>query len=222
MAVRRETLTVMPSNYDGVNSVYNGALLPSNIAKGYTDTSSTTYCQINLVTGAGAETYFYYTFDLSAIPEDAVIVSVSCKAKVYISVTQLAYVEARQAQLCAGTVPKGDPHNVEDSTTVFDLTAGTWTRGELQQAAIRMYAVRGTSSTSIARYFRFYGAELTVEYDVPIPDPLGILDTDLASQLPPWYRQILDYQAICSTEQQRFDALASAIYSVSENSFSTR
>lgn len=219
MAVRRETLTVIPSNYDGVNSVYNGVLLPSNIAKGYTDTSSTTYCQIYLVTGAGAETYFYYQFDLSAIPENATIISVSCKAKIYISVTQAAYIEAATAQLCSGVDTKGSPHNVVDSTAVFNITAGEWTRDELQNAAIRMYAKRGTSSTSIARYFRFYGAELTIEYDVPIPDPLGILDTDLASQLPPWYRQILDYQAICSTEQQRFDALASAIYSVSENFF---
>ena len=34
------------------------------------------------------------------------------------------------------------------------------------------------------------------------------LDTNLLSLLPPWYREVLDYQQICLTEQQQFEALA--------------
>ena len=34
------------------------------------------------------------------------------------------------------------------------------------------------------------------------------LDTSLLSLLPPWYREVLDYQQICLTEQQQFEALA--------------
>ena len=34
------------------------------------------------------------------------------------------------------------------------------------------------------------------------------LDTSLLSLLPPWYREVLDDQQICLTEQQQFEALA--------------
>lgn len=45
------------------------------------------------------------------------------------------------------------------------------------------------------------------------------LDTDMLSLLPPWYREILDYQEICQTEKAQFDALASEITGVAENFF---
>lgn len=45
------------------------------------------------------------------------------------------------------------------------------------------------------------------------------LDTELLAQLPPWYRDILDYQEICRTEKAQFDALAAEINAVSDNFF---
>ena len=45
------------------------------------------------------------------------------------------------------------------------------------------------------------------------------LNIDLLEQLPPWYREVLDYQEICRTEQQEFDALAQEITSVGDNFF---
>lgn len=45
------------------------------------------------------------------------------------------------------------------------------------------------------------------------------LDTDMLSLLPPWYREILDYQEICKTEKAQFDALASEITGVADNFF---
>lgn len=44
-------------------------------------------------------------------------------------------------------------------------------------------------------------------------------DTDLLSLLPPWYREILDYQEICLTEQAQFEALAKEITAVADNFF---
>lgn len=44
-------------------------------------------------------------------------------------------------------------------------------------------------------------------------------DTDLLALLPPWYSQILDYQQICNTESQQFEALASEIVAVADNFF---
>ena len=45
------------------------------------------------------------------------------------------------------------------------------------------------------------------------------LDTDLLSLLPPWYRQILDYQEICQTEETQLEALAQEINAVADNFF---
>ena len=45
------------------------------------------------------------------------------------------------------------------------------------------------------------------------------LDTELCKQLPPWYREVLDYQQICQTETDQFEALAQEITGVAENFF---
>lgn len=45
------------------------------------------------------------------------------------------------------------------------------------------------------------------------------LDTQLLPLLPPWYREILDYQEICQTEQEQFEALATEITAVADNFF---
>lgn len=45
------------------------------------------------------------------------------------------------------------------------------------------------------------------------------LDTQLCQQLPPWYREVLDYQQICQTETAQFEALAQEITGVAENFF---
>ena len=45
------------------------------------------------------------------------------------------------------------------------------------------------------------------------------LDTNLCQQLPPWYREVLDYQQICQTETAQFEALADEIIGVADNFF---
>lgn len=45
------------------------------------------------------------------------------------------------------------------------------------------------------------------------------LDVNLCQQLPPWYREILDYQQICQTETAQFETLAQEITSVADNFF---
>ena len=45
------------------------------------------------------------------------------------------------------------------------------------------------------------------------------LDTELCRQLPPWYREVLDYQQMCQTETARFEALAQEITGIAENFF---
>ena len=45
------------------------------------------------------------------------------------------------------------------------------------------------------------------------------LDYEMLELLPPWYREVLDYQQICQTEQQFFEALAHEINAVADNFF---
>ena len=45
------------------------------------------------------------------------------------------------------------------------------------------------------------------------------LDTGLLDLLPPWYREVLDYQVLCGAEETAFDALAEEIVGVADNFF---
>lgn len=46
-----------------------------------------------------------------------------------------------------------------------------------------------------------------------------VLDTEVCAYLPPWYREILDYQQLCQTEQAQFEALAQELNTVADNFF---
>ena len=158
----QDTITAHPTN---VASDHAYASV-SGTTNGYTDASSTTYATINLTTGSGATTYIYFTFDFSDIPAGATIDSVSCSAKAYINTTNSSRITTRQIQLYSGTTAKGSASTISNSTTAFNMTAGSWTRDELQNARIRLYGVRGTSNTTSTYYFRFYGATFTVNYSI--------------------------------------------------------
>lgn len=117
----QDTLDIHPT---GVDSDYAYASI-SNTSNGYTDSSSTTYATINLTTGSGATTYIYFTFNFSNIPVGATIDSVSCSAKAYINTTNSSRITTRQIQLYTGTTAKGNASTVSNSTTAFNMTAGT-------------------------------------------------------------------------------------------------
>lgn len=137
-----------------------------NRTNGYNDSSNTTYVTINLTTGSGATTYIYFTFDFSDIPQGATINSISCTAKAYISTTNSSRITTRQMQLYSGSSAKGSATTISNSTNAVTMSAGSWTREELQNARIRLYAVRGSSYTTSTYYFRFYGATFSVEYSI--------------------------------------------------------
>lgn len=153
------TVSGHPTSYDSNYSAYS----VSGLDQGNTDSSSTNYATINLTRGSGAETSIYYTFSLN-IPSGVTINSVECTAKCYISNTQGNRIATREVRLYSGSTAKGSAATVSNSTSVFDVTAGTWTAAELNNAKIRIHAVRGTNSTNTDYYFRFYGATITVTY----------------------------------------------------------
>lgn len=162
----QETLRFIPALFDDDNSTYASISSQNPASNGLSDSSSTTYAQFNLVTGSGAETYIYYNFDTSNIPNGATINSVTCTAKAYINTTNNSRITTRQIQLFSGNTAKGSASTISNSTTVITMTPGTWTASELINARIRIYVKRGTSNTSSAYYARMYGATLTVNYSI--------------------------------------------------------
>ena len=150
------------SSYDTEDYSYYNLTNPGNA---YTSATSS-YAQIGLTRGASAETYIYFKWDTSSIPQNAVIDSVSCVARVMINNTTAANVSARQVQMCSGTTLKGSA--ATPTTTAADRTptAGTWTREELNDARLRLFARRGASNTTSNYYFRLYYGKLTVNYTV--------------------------------------------------------
>ena len=163
-----ETITVYPSGY-----INNASASISNITNAYTSTDSTTYAQINLTTGRGALTDVFFTFDLSSIPSNAIIQSVECSVKVLISTTSSNYINTRSMRMYSGNTAKGSGGtSITTSSTVVSLSSDTWTRDELNDCRIRLYVTRGPYSTNTTRYLRFYGANLTVTYSVPVVVPI--------------------------------------------------
>ena len=159
-----DSVTLHPSGYD---SSTLQAYSTSNIGNAYAASSNTTYAQINLTRNASAVTNIDYTFSLPSgtIPSGSTINSVTCTAKCSINNTQSSRITTRTIQLYSGSTAKGSAYTVANSTTAFSITAGSWTLSELQTSIrLKLYAVRGTSSTTSSYYFRFYGADFTINY----------------------------------------------------------
>ena len=148
--------TLNPTNLDD----YHGYQAPTNPENGYAGTDSSNYAQLN-IRGGGA--YMLYTFAVPDIPNDAIINSITCQAKVYISSTSTS-ITNKTIQLYAGTTAKGTATTISTTSgNTVTLTPGTWTAAELKNIKIRMSAeYTGTSN----RYIRFYGANLNISYTI--------------------------------------------------------
>lgn len=165
MASYTESKTLTPAEFISTDysyaSVVSGYAATNPIGKSETSTSM---ARFNLKTGSSAESWVYYRFDTSAIPSDATINSVSCKAKVYINQTNANRINTRTVQMYSGTTAKGSASTMSTSTTALTLTCGTWTRAELNDCRLRLYAKRGTNNTTTTYYMGLYGASVTINY----------------------------------------------------------
>ena len=160
------TISAHPTSYDTTHYSYASINSSYPITNAYTDSSSTTYCQVNWKTGSGAETYVYLKFNFSDIPSGATIKTVTAKAKGYVNTTNSSRVTSRQMQLATGTTLKGSALTISNSTSEQTFSSvGSWTRAELLNAGVRFYVKRGTSNTSSTYNLRMYGATMTVTYE---------------------------------------------------------
>ena len=188
----QENITLYPSSYDATNysyaSVKSSHPLSNPVGK---SSSNNTYAEWNLKTGSNAETYVFYKFDLSSIPSDATIDSVSCTAKGYISTTSFFYINSATMQMYYGTgTAKGSSVSLSTSASEHTISCGTWTRAELNDCRIRIYAKRSTFSASTARTQRFYGATLTVIYTIASGEQFMIKQNGSWIQVSKVYKKI--------------------------------
>ena len=162
---RHETVSATMSNkllssYD--DSDYNYDSL-SNVGNAYTNSTSN-YAQIGLAKGASILSYMYFKWDLSEIPADATINSVTCVCRATVTNTSASNVAGRNVGMFCGDTLKGDYTSITTTATDRTLSVGSWTRAELNDAKIRIAARRGTSNVNTAYYLRMFYAKLTVEY----------------------------------------------------------
>jgi len=157
------SLSAVPNGYSTTYSSYSTV---SNATRANTNSSSTTYAQVTCKTGSRASSYFSLKFDLSSIPDNATITSVTCKFKARVSST--SYISTATGQLYANNTAVGSSVSCRSTSTTATYTisnTGSWTRTELDNLLLRLTATRGTSQTTKAAYLYVYGADLTINYE---------------------------------------------------------
>lgn len=163
-----KTLTTCPVSCDDDRSNYTGVYNNNVLENAFTDASSSTRFAPYTQHGSGAETNVYLVFDECAdIPSGATITSVSCSVKCGTQGTN--YFGTRTVQMYAGTTAKGNATTMSGSNSspsTHNLTVGSWTASEIQEACLRFHVVRGSSNTTTDATFSVYGATLTVNYTV--------------------------------------------------------
>ena len=159
------SLVLNPSAYVSYGATSGNASIQNQTNPVGKSSSNTTYATLTTSTTGGSTSYAFWKFDCSSIPSGAIIESVSCVAKCYVSST--TRISTRSVQLYYGTnTAKGSSVSFNNSTTATQtLDCGTWTRAELDDINIRVAGTRGTSTRSAT--IQFYGADLTVTYTIP-------------------------------------------------------
>lgn len=163
------TYTCIPSSYDSVNSDY-----ASTYTGSYTDglaayNDSTRFC-VYVDQTAYAEAKLTYNFDCTAIPQNATITSVTCKAGAA-CYSNGQYFDTRTVQLYSGSTAKGTATTITGTggtNTEHNINGGSWTRAELDNAKIVIRVVRGNNTEQAS--FSFWGATLSVAYSLPVGD----------------------------------------------------
>ena len=163
------TLTLKPNGYTGASGLTQNTSYPWT--NGYNlSTNTTTYARIAAAKNKTGE--IYYTFDMSGLPENAVIRSVTCTVRARTSTTTSRYISTYSAEVCDGTTSKGTSVSFLSTTSSAKaLNAGTWDATSIRNLRVKLNLKTG-SSGSIYYYGYFYGATLTIEYEIPVVPPV--------------------------------------------------
>ena len=128
------------------------------------------YAEWSLITGGSAKTYVYWCFDVSSIPSNATITNVSCSARC--SNTNASMFQGGNTTVAIGVTNGSECVNKQASSTpafgttpkVVTVSSTDYTREELDNFRLKIFAARGFLNTSKSYYTKFYGATLTIDY----------------------------------------------------------
>ena len=164
MAIAR----LIPSTYTLSNTTYLKITNPNNM---YANTDSTNYATVtNSQTGTTSYYIYIKGFNFSAIPSDAIINSFTVKLKANMrgGTTSTSY----RPYLCNNTTALTNTYSNVIATTVQTITFanGTYTWEDIKSYGanfgIRVNCRRNSRNTSAS--FNFYGAEIEVDYTIPV------------------------------------------------------
>lgn len=158
------SVTLVPTGYDGQHSSYISVDASYPLSNGLTSASSGTFAVINLNKGGGAVSKLAVKFDMSKIPTDAKINSISCEIKARIS-NAYTYILSGVAQLYCGTAGLSSEIDLGTSEVAQSFSdTGYWDRESLDDLILLITCTRGSLSANSSQTLRFYGADLTVNY----------------------------------------------------------
>ena len=158
------SVTLVPTGYDGQHSSYISVDASYPLSNGLTSASSGTFAVINLNKGGGAVSKLAVKFDMSKIPTDAKINSISCKIKARIS-NAYTYILSGVAQLYCGTAGLSSEIDLGTSEVAQSFSdTGYWDRESLDDLILLITCTRGSLSANSSQTLRFHGADLTVDY----------------------------------------------------------
>lgn len=158
------SVTLVPTGYDGQLSSYISVDASYPLSNGLTSSSSDTFAMLNLNKGSGAVSKLAVKFDVSKIPTNAKINSISCTIKARIS-NASPYILSGVAQLYCGTSGLSSEIDLDTSVVSQSFSEnGRWDRESLDKLILLITCTRGSLSTSNSQNLRFYGADLTVNY----------------------------------------------------------
>lgn len=158
------SVTLVPTGYDGQSSSYISVDASYPLSNGLTSSSSDTFTVLNLNTGSGAVSKLAVKFDMSKIPTDAKVNSISCKIKARIS-NSSPYVLTGVAQLYCGTAGLSSEIDLGTSEVAQSFSdTGWWDRESLDELILLITCTRGSLYASRSQTLRFYGADLTIDY----------------------------------------------------------
>lgn len=158
------SVTLVPTGYDGQHSSYISVDASYPLSNGLTSSSSDTFTVLNLKTGGGAVSKLAVKFDVSKIPTNAKINSISCTIKAIIS-NSYSGILSGVAQLYCGTAGLSSEIDLGLSEVAQSFSeTGLWDRESLDKLILLITCTRGSLYYNNSQTLRFYGADLTVDY----------------------------------------------------------
>lgn len=158
------SVTLTPTGYNSQSSSYISVDASYPLSNGLTSSSSNTFTVLNLNKGGGAVSKLAVKFDMSKIPANATISSISCKIKARIS-NASPYILSGVAQLYCGTAGLSSEIDLGTSEVAQSFSdTGWWDRESLDDLVLLITCTRGSLSANNSQTLRFYGADLTVNY----------------------------------------------------------